>query len=106
MEATEIRKLAALEDTHWWYRERRALLDRALRRLPSPARASGPSPDRASGAAGAAGGPVAGGMGRRALDIGAAGGGTRGCSSGGAGRRSRWSTAPRAPRWPPSAGST
>ncbi|MFY1672452.1 class I SAM-dependent methyltransferase [Plantactinospora sp. WMMB334] len=52
MEATEIHKLAALEDTHWWYRERRALLARALRRL-------------------AAGGRPAG----RALDIGAAGGG-------------------------------
>ncbi|MEH1011751.1 class I SAM-dependent methyltransferase [Micromonospora sp. CPCC 206060] len=52
MEATEIRKLAALEDTHWWYRERRALLARALRRLA----ASGQQPGRA-------------------LDIGAAGGG-------------------------------
>lgn len=52
MEATEVRKLAALEDTHWWYRERRALLARALRRL-------------------AAGGGRPG----RALDIGAAGGG-------------------------------
>ncbi|SDZ40318.1 Methyltransferase domain-containing protein [Micromonospora pattaloongensis] len=52
MEATEIRKLAALEDTHWWYRERRALLARSLRRL-------------------AAGGVRPG----RALDIGAAGGG-------------------------------
>jgi SAM-dependent methyltransferase len=50
VEANEIRKLAALEDTHWWYRERRALLRRWLRRLPGPA-------------------------GRRALDIGAAGGG-------------------------------
>jgi SAM-dependent methyltransferase len=49
VEATEIRKLAALEDTHWWYRERRALLSRALRRLPAG--------------------------GGRALDIGAAGGG-------------------------------
>jgi SAM-dependent methyltransferase len=52
VEATEIRKLAALEDTHWWYRERRALLARSLRRL-------------------AAGGVAPG----RALDIGAAGGG-------------------------------
>ena len=52
MEATEIRKLAALEDTHWWYRERRALLARSLRRL---------------AAAGARPG--------RALDVGAAGGG-------------------------------
>ncbi|MGW9194672.1 class I SAM-dependent methyltransferase [Micromonospora chersina] len=52
MEATEIRKLAALEDTHWWYRERRFLLGRALRRLA----ATGARPGRA-------------------LDIGAAGGG-------------------------------
>lgn len=52
MEATEIRKLAALEDTHWWYRERRALLARALRRLSAAGTAPG-----------------------RALDIGAAGGG-------------------------------
>jgi SAM-dependent methyltransferase len=52
LEATEIRKLAALEDTHWWYRERRALLARALRRLA----ADGRQPERA-------------------LDIGAAGGG-------------------------------
>jgi SAM-dependent methyltransferase len=52
VEATEIRKLAALEDTHWWYRERRALLARALRRLAAAGRRPGP-----------------------ALDIGAAGGG-------------------------------
>jgi SAM-dependent methyltransferase len=39
VETAEIRKLAALEDTHWWYRERRVLLDRALRRLPHPGRA-------------------------------------------------------------------
>ncbi|MEV6867970.1 class I SAM-dependent methyltransferase [Streptosporangium subroseum] len=48
MEATEIRRTVALEDHHWWYRERRAILARELRRI---------------GAAG------------RALDIGAAGGG-------------------------------
>ncbi|HVD64650.1 MAG TPA: class I SAM-dependent methyltransferase [Lapillicoccus sp.] len=47
MESTEVRKLAALEDTHWWYRERRHLLAKAL--------------------AGVTPGP--------ALDIGAAGGG-------------------------------
>ncbi|MCW3841532.1 class I SAM-dependent methyltransferase [Micromonospora yasonensis] len=52
MEATEIRKLAALEDTHWWYRERRVLLGRELRRLA----AAGVRPERA-------------------LDVGAAGGG-------------------------------
>ncbi|MDY7083639.1 MAG: class I SAM-dependent methyltransferase [Actinomycetota bacterium] len=49
MDGAEIQKLVALEDRHWWYRERRALLRRYLRRLP--------------GAPG------------RALDIGAAGGG-------------------------------
>jgi SAM-dependent methyltransferase len=52
VEATEIRKLAALEDTHWWYRERRALLARALRRIQTVGTRPG-----------------------RALDIGAAGGG-------------------------------
>src|SRR3954454_8212112 len=31
MEGTEVRKLTELEDTHWWYRERRHLLARALR---------------------------------------------------------------------------
>jgi SAM-dependent methyltransferase len=48
MEAAELRTLATVEDRHWWYKERRALLARELRRL-----------------------PVRG----RALDIGAAGGG-------------------------------
>src|SRR3954447_5433519 len=33
VEATEIRKLAALEDRHWWYAERRSLLGAELRRL-------------------------------------------------------------------------
>jgi SAM-dependent methyltransferase len=33
VDVLEIRKLAALEDRHWWYRERRALLARELRRL-------------------------------------------------------------------------
>jgi len=33
VEATEVRKLAALEDEHWWYRERRHLLARELRGL-------------------------------------------------------------------------
>ncbi|GAB3598619.1 class I SAM-dependent methyltransferase [Angustibacter peucedani] len=31
MEATEVRKLAELEDAHWWYRERRHLLARDVR---------------------------------------------------------------------------
>jgi SAM-dependent methyltransferase len=39
MEATEIRKIAALEDKHWWYKERRVLLDRELTRLGDPGRA-------------------------------------------------------------------
>ncbi|HEY3535284.1 MAG TPA: class I SAM-dependent methyltransferase [Pedococcus sp.] len=33
MEGTEVRKLAALEDTHWWYRERRHLLGRSIQGL-------------------------------------------------------------------------
>jgi len=48
MKPAELQLLTALEDRHWWYRERRAILARQLRGL-----------------------PVAG----RALDIGAAGGG-------------------------------
>lgn len=31
MEATEVRKLAALEDDHWWYRERRHILASSLK---------------------------------------------------------------------------
>ena len=38
MEGTEVRKLAALEDAHWWYRERRHLLARAVEGL-TPGRA-------------------------------------------------------------------
>ena len=38
MEGTEVRKLAALEDTHWWYAERRHLLTNMIRSL-SPGRA-------------------------------------------------------------------
>jgi SAM-dependent methyltransferase len=33
MEGLEIRKLVALEDQHWWYRERRAILAKRIRRL-------------------------------------------------------------------------
>jgi SAM-dependent methyltransferase len=36
MEASEIEKLAAVEDGHWWYKERRAVLDTLLTRLASP----------------------------------------------------------------------
>jgi SAM-dependent methyltransferase len=39
VEACEIRSVAALEDRHWWYRERRALLRRELRRHTGPGRA-------------------------------------------------------------------
>ena len=39
MKADEIQQLAAVEDRHWWYKERRALLARELRRLPAPGRA-------------------------------------------------------------------
>ncbi len=38
MEGTEVRKLAELEDEHWWYRERRHLLARAIEGL-APGRA-------------------------------------------------------------------
>ncbi len=33
MVGTEVRKLTELEDRHWWYRERRTLLRRAVRGL-------------------------------------------------------------------------
>jgi SAM-dependent methyltransferase len=33
VEGTEVRKLAALEDAHWWYRERRHLLSQAIHGL-------------------------------------------------------------------------
>lgn len=36
MEEAELRTLAAVEDQHWWYKERRNLLARQLRRLPGP----------------------------------------------------------------------
>src|SRR5579859_2631696 len=36
MEAAELRTLADVEDRHWWYKERRSLLARELRRLPAP----------------------------------------------------------------------
>ena len=52
MEAAEIRKLAALEQKHWWYRERRRVLARSLDALVRTGEKPG-----------------------RALDIGAAGGG-------------------------------
>lgn len=39
MEATEIRRLVQLEDKHWWYRERRAILAKELRRFGRPGRA-------------------------------------------------------------------
>ncbi|WP_084961702.1 class I SAM-dependent methyltransferase [Thermoactinospora rubra] len=38
MESSEIHRLVQLEDDHWWYRERRAILARELRGLP-PGRA-------------------------------------------------------------------
>jgi SAM-dependent methyltransferase len=36
MEAAELRTLVEVEDRHWWYKERRRLLARELRRLPEP----------------------------------------------------------------------
>ena len=39
MQADEIEKLAALENDHWWYQERRVVLDRLLKRFGAPGRA-------------------------------------------------------------------
>lgn len=39
MKTSEIQKVAALEDGHWWYRERRILLAKEARRLGRPGRA-------------------------------------------------------------------
>jgi SAM-dependent methyltransferase len=39
MESAELQTLAAVEDRHWWYKERRVLLRRELRRLPPAGRA-------------------------------------------------------------------
>ncbi len=39
MKPAELQLLTSLEDRHWWYRERRAILARQLRRLPGTGRA-------------------------------------------------------------------
>lgn len=39
MDTAELQLLTSLEDRHWWYKERRAILRRELRRLPGPGRA-------------------------------------------------------------------
>ena len=39
MDSAEIEKLAAVEERHWWYRERRAVLERLLGTIDSPGRA-------------------------------------------------------------------
>ena len=36
METLEVEKLTTLEKSHWWYKERRALLDRELKRIANP----------------------------------------------------------------------
>ncbi|HEY1703168.1 MAG TPA: class I SAM-dependent methyltransferase [Trebonia sp.] len=36
MDAAELRTLANVEDRHWWYKERRAILAKELHRLPTP----------------------------------------------------------------------
>lgn len=36
MDAAELKLLTSIEDRHWWYKERRALLARELRNLPGP----------------------------------------------------------------------
>jgi SAM-dependent methyltransferase len=39
VETAELQLLTSLEDRHWWYKERRAILRRELRRLAGPGRA-------------------------------------------------------------------
>jgi SAM-dependent methyltransferase len=39
VDTAELQLLTSLEDHHWWYKERRAILRRELRRLPDPGRA-------------------------------------------------------------------
>lgn len=39
MKPAELQLLTSLEDRHWWYKERRAILARQLRRLPAAGRA-------------------------------------------------------------------
>ena len=39
MKPAELQLLTSLEDRHWWYRERRAILGRQLRRVPGTGRA-------------------------------------------------------------------
>jgi SAM-dependent methyltransferase len=39
VDTSELLLLTSLEDRHWWYKERRAILRRELRRLPGPGRA-------------------------------------------------------------------
>jgi SAM-dependent methyltransferase len=39
MKAAELQLLTSLEDRHWWYKERRAILARQLRRMPAAGRA-------------------------------------------------------------------
>ena len=36
MEASELIALAEVEDRYWWYKERRSILAKELRRLPAP----------------------------------------------------------------------
>ena len=36
MDAAELKLLTSIEDRHWWYKERRAILHRLLRRSPGP----------------------------------------------------------------------
>ena len=39
MKPAELQRLTSLEDRHWWYKERRAILARELRRLPAAGQA-------------------------------------------------------------------
>lgn len=52
MDATDIRKLAEVEDRHWWFRERRSILARWLRALAAGGRAPGTALDIGAAAGG------------------------------------------------------
>ena len=39
MKPAELQLLTSLEDRHWWYKERRAILSRELRKLPAAGQA-------------------------------------------------------------------
>ncbi|HET9893462.1 MAG TPA: class I SAM-dependent methyltransferase [Streptosporangiaceae bacterium] len=81
MDTAELRLLTSLEDRHWWYKERRAILARELRRLQRlRGQAGRAGPGGTAGRAGPGGTAGRAGPGGTAgpglaLDVGAAGGG-------------------------------